>query len=410
MVARIVAKTRVDNIRPLGEAGQRSYDFIVGSIERVLTPRHAALFAEPTDQAGSITWMSEASGPIRNFRALSPGDAERLRGELGRLVEDVMSLADRYAGEADPAAQSLAIALRNAVEIPNDECIFQVGDQPVIVQWAHHLDLYDPPRGVLSRMIASAARVVLPSQSSILTEEAGHVAAPVGAATAEIADVDRMSAFNWLWWLGWLTLAFLIFWLLWLALPACGVSVPWMANNCAHADDSRSADERGETAALEAGIAALEREIASAERQCIASVPPSTPPKSSIEEIIREGDESKLAGCWDLDSDYTLYVGGKKDKPVKVKDWRVCFDDKGVGAQDITFTSGNKCHGSVTASFEGQGKLSILDDGPVPCDTSQIVQRLTVCEINARDRASCKSANVNRKDAPGASVTLRRSQ
>jgi len=421
MVARTVARTRADNVRPLGEPGQRSYEFIVGILLRELTPSHAALFAEPSDRPGATSWRTESAGRIESLETLSPDEAAALRSALGRLVADILAVADRYAVKPDPAAQAVAIALRNAVEIPSDECIFRVGEQPVIVQWAHHLELYEPPRGLLSRMIAARPSVVEPAGDVVDRSTGPAGVAPMAMAPAAAASVGARAPWylSLLWWLGWLLLALLIFMLFRMALPACGVSTGWapysLFDSCeVRAEALPRPDAESERAALEAEIASLERAIADADRQCVAQAPPpaqTTPagPPSTIEEVIRDKDQTKLAGCWDLDSDYRMYINRDKSRPLTVSKWRVCFDESSRGSQDLEFSNGMTCGGDVEASF-GDDDLTILDEGNVPCSQGmRIIQRRIVCRVQDDQRAHCKARHVGADNNAESNVILKRS-
>ncbi|WP_282605701.1 hypothetical protein [Pelagibius sp. Alg239-R121] len=411
MVDRRVATTRIDDVRPLGDYGQRSFEYITGVVERDLTERHVRLFAEPADEAGGIAWMTSAPGDVVALRSLSEPEAAELTSALGKLIEDILALAQRYADDRDPAAQSLAIALRNAVEVPNDECIFRVGDQPVIVQWAHHLDVYEPPHGVLSRFIAHGSIAAAPS--SVSTSDVEDTTPPVTVLQMAPVATTAPPAFSWLWWLGWLLLAVMLAWLLVLALPACGIAGFGFMNFCARAELPIE-PETDEPADLEAEIAALERSVADAERQCIVTAErpePSGPPapaEPTIEEAIRDRDTSKLAGCWALESDYTLYDGGRKDRPLKVSNWNICFDGEGGGDQELGFTNGMTCKGTVSASVEDDGRLSVLDNSNFPCTPrGQVQRRRTLCNVGQESKASCSSVDF-KNPRQGQTVIFRR--
>jgi hypothetical protein len=425
MATRRIALTRTDNVRPLGDFGQRSWEYLTGVVEREIGMRHAALFARPADVGSDVAWSTELPGEIQSLRSLAEGEADALRTELRQLADDILALADRYAGERDPAAQALANALRNAVEVPNDECIFRVGDQPVIIQWAHHLDVYEPPRGVLSRIVRPAPP---PSGSPAApTGAASHVAAEATAPAAMPASAGS----SWLWWLGWLLLALMISWLIWLALPACGLApLPWL-DSCPRAAERLPA--LGEDAfAIDREIAELERRIADRERTCIAEAPrqvtpdrgipaePENPPAPpvepeppSLEEVIRDEDASKLEGCWDLTSDYTLYDTQNPRISFSVEDWQVCFDGEGGGDQEVTFSDGTVCRGPVDASFGTDGSLTVMDVADVPCGAgprrgSRILQRRTVCSLGDGAQVACRSGDADKPDQPAADVTFRR--
>lgn len=428
MASRRIATTQVDNVRPLGEYGQRSYEYITGVLVRELSERHAALFSEPEDLTEGVAWTTDLPGDIRPLESLDEQDGAALRETLGTLVGDILALADKYAGARDTAAQSLSIALRNAVEVPEDSCIFRVGEQPVIVQWAHHLDVYEPPRGVLSRVVRKPQ---VPPPAPPVVEQVTKAAAPppggaavdaVGAGTATAA-ADRFDILTLIWWLGWLLLTLLLVFLMMLAMPACGISGLRLFDGCPGVAEAGVVTV-DDDADLEREIARLEREIAQEERACVRQAQreeretqqesEQSDDDPTMEEVLEEKDTSKLAGCWDLESDYTLYIGGDSNRPVTVSEWKVCFDGNGGGEQEVVFTDGTGCNGPVTASFQDDDRLSILDRGDVPCQTgvragSSIIQRRTQCDLGDQARAQCWSANAE-EDKRGSEVIFRRSQ
>ena len=417
MVDRVIATTSVADVKPLGDYGQRSWELITGTLQRQLTTEHAQLFAEPTESPAGVRWMSQAEGLIVPHSELPEAEATVIHERLATLSAEIETLADRFAAERDPAAQSLAIALRNALEVPNDTCIIAVGQQPVLVQWAHHLDIYDPPRGVLRRIITTPAKAA--QAAAPVAAEPLHPATTPTAVAATLTQPPQADSWwmDLLWWLGWFLLAILLAILFWLALPACGIHGLKSFGPCAAGSETSRAPVI-EDDDLDRQIRNLRRQIAESERACVATreVPNQSQPveeKPSIEKIIREGDTKNLAGCWELQSDYTLYLGGDANRPVKVKDWEVCFDDQGGGQQTIRFENGEVCRGGVTSEFQGNQKLSITDVGDTPCQSSRtfgkVSRRQTQCTIDVSERAQCVSRDYNRRNEEGgSSVILKR--
>lgn len=409
MVARTIARTRLDNVKPLGEPSQRTYEFVVGNVRRALGDRHAALFAEPSNQAGLAVWQSELPGEILPLSSLSPDTAEELKTKLGKIVADILAVADDFAVKADPAAQSIAIALRNAVEVPSEECIFSVGGAPVIVQWGFHLDVYAPPRALLSRLIPPTRPVVEPSARDAGPAVAAAVVAPLPE------DEKRSRLWDILWWLGWLLLAVLIFIVLYLAIPACGVWPFSFLDRCETsvlaADDPHEESDR-----IQAEIDALERAILDLDRQCVAggagttAEAPVQDGAKTVEEAITEGDSSLLAGCWQLDSNYTLYVDGDINRPRKVQDWQVCLDEAGEnGTQRLVFDNGTVCEGTLKSTVTQGEDMTWVDDAPMQCDDSSfIVRRKNVCRTSAETSIQCGSVDLERENSQPVDVKLRR--
>lgn len=416
MADRIITITRADDVKPLGEPGQRSYEFITGVVERELGAQHAALFAEPELKLDGVAWTTGVAGVIHPLDAKTEAEQANLTQSLGLLVADILAVAERYASERDPAAHALANALKNAVEVPGDDCIFAVGDQPVIVRWAHLLDVHTAPNGVLSRLVAPRApsnktSTEATSSTSTAASMASLDALPTDSRLIHHVYYNASGCTGWLWWLGWLVLAILIAVFLYRALPACGITTGWWLGGCAQANAAMTPNDTD----LQSEIDSLERQVFQAGRQCnVQGDIPKTSVEPSIEDVLREQDTAKLKGCWNLGSDYTLYIEGDTDRPVSVTDWNVCFDGNGGGEQDVMFSDGTGCAGPVNASFDEDGRLMVLDEGNVQCRVgpragSQIIKRRTQCDVGAQNQAQCWSADATDSER-GSEITLGRSE
>lgn len=261
-----IATTRLDSLKPLGSPGQRSYEFIVGILQRSLGEKYSLLLAEPSTSSSDrgVDWYTSAAGPVRPFSELSDEEQTAVDERIGRLVEDILALADRYEASGDEASQRIAIALRNAMEVPGTDAIYLVGDQPVVIHWAHRLDKHHAPQNVLKKRVPRR-RPVITSQPAVQT--GGAIQAAAG--NVVVVEDGGLRLSNLLWWLGWGLLTLMTAAILYLTLTACGISGFSFLNRCPYAYDSSSlAAIAAERTAIENEIGDLQQQIAIEQGQC----------------------------------------------------------------------------------------------------------------------------------------------
>ncbi|SPJ31117.1 hypothetical protein [Falsiruegeria mediterranea] len=262
MTGALLVTTSTQGLQPLGSAAQRSFELVATTIRQRLGAEHAALFAEPvvTDHGDQIDWYAHVGGKAQRLSDLPPPEQAVVKATLGRLVGEIMALADTLRNSDQPDDQRLGEAWANAVEIPADSMIHVVegegGLQPVLVHWAWVRDEQHGVRGILTAMVPRAVPLT-----------------PHGD--------DRPGRFRLLWWwlivLGWLLLAAILALILWLMLAPCALA-PWGPDHCRPEASALSAVYSEQQVAQER-IARLEHEIALTDRACRAEIPvlPATP-------------------------------------------------------------------------------------------------------------------------------------
>lgn len=259
-----LASTQLDGLRPLGTPGQRSHGLVSQVVARELGDRHARLFAEPVPDpnSGQIDWFVDAEAAPRCLADLGEAEAAEARRQLGELVGDISELGERLSRARDAETQRLGKALLNAIEVPGEESIYLVGDQPVLVCWGYQYDRPNVARGILSGLIPSR------SQSAVGEEESR--AAALQERPVEVAALVVPSASHWLWWLLWLLAITLAAASLYLFLTACGLRGLSFANFCPKpsAIASQMDAEAARQQILEDEIAARRRDIAQAGASC----------------------------------------------------------------------------------------------------------------------------------------------
>ncbi len=132
-----ITRTSLAGLRPVGEAGDYSYETVSQLLRRSLGERHAALFAEPvpTQDGLSVDWVTSLLGDVQKADRLAEPQAASLKTDLQTLVQDIRDLAESLERKQEPGARRQAVLLRNALHLPDDSSLYRVGDQPVLVQW-----------------------------------------------------------------------------------------------------------------------------------------------------------------------------------------------------------------------------------------------------------------------------------
>lgn len=287
----LIARTYAEGLRPLGAAAQRNHALITDTLSAQLSPAHALMFSEPspTPDGAAIDWYAQIEGPVRRLDELGAEESEAARVRIGELTRDVLELAEELDARDTADDRRLADALRNAVEVPDGDAVWLVGDQPVLVSWAHSRDIDKAPRGVIRRFIPAKP--------------------PPAPPPAPVVAVERRAPWDILWWMGWLLLAILMFWALYLLIAPCGLRGPGILNfdSCPRAESGLGPldAEAGRKAALESRIAALERNLALAGGAC---APQATQPEDVVREEGGAIGKVNVILSWQDTSDLDLTV------------------------------------------------------------------------------------------------------
>ena len=310
-----LASTRTADYSPLGSAGQRSFE-LVRREAAGLGPAHEALFAEPSPspKGDEVDWYANVPGPIRPLSSASPQEQEAGKARLQELVGAILAAAERLSGSTDQAQRRLGEALRNAVEVPDPGCVYLVGDQPVIVAWAHRRNTNAPARGVLAALApharpAAATAPVTSIAAAPSTPEQKSPAAATVLASAPVASSD--GSWGWLWWLLWLVVGALALVILWTLLTACGTRWLLPLDYCPRAEAVTAATEADRRDALEAELYRLQRELSHSEQTCRPQ-PPEPQPNEFDSRVQNEGGQTnaalRITLIWDTYSDLDLHL------------------------------------------------------------------------------------------------------
>ena len=182
-----------------------------------------------------------------------------------------------------------------------------------------------------------------------------------------------------------------------LLLPACGVHgsiastwIGWCPVNVELQSEERMAAIWNSNHQLRLLI--LERERALAAMQCHPENPsavefPSPAPIDRNDWNAR--DISLLEGCWNLDSHFS--TRNRQTGVESVYDtWRMCFNSRGAGTEEMRSGTGSTCTGNIQATFDADGSLEIQEPVDLQCsDGSYIFRLVSRCTLNDDGTANC---------------------
>ena len=328
MAETLIARTYAEGIRPLGAAGQRNHALVTEAVASRFSPAHALLFSEPspTPDGAAVDWFAPVEGPVRRLDELNAAEQENARARIAGLTRDVLEFAGELKSTGQEADRRLAEALENALEIPDGDSIWLVGEQPVLVNWAHSRDIDKAPRGVIRQLV--------PATPPPMPEIATPIPAPELPAAVAVA---RRTPWDIFWWLGWLLLAILMFWALYLLIEPCALQGPAFLRfgTCPSAKMPVAAAETAQRAVLERRIAALQRDLAQTGGACVAQPEPAEEPEAAIQTVLGEGGrigKVNVILSWDGPSDLDLAVVCPSGETISFRKKLACGGELDVDA------------------------------------------------------------------------------
>lgn len=238
-----IIHTPLAQMRPVGAEGERSFARLTALVERHLSPRHAAIFADPVPvrDGGGIDWYFNGDGDVLPLSQLTADDVGRIKGDLAEMLADLRKVADALDETGTGSTHKTAVALRNAAAFPGENAIFAVrsdtGLSPLVVAWgfeshdvsaAHRFNVSAFGRAGVSGAELDAPRPVASAtfgpEDAAVSPRAADASTPPRQATA----AGRISRLAWL--LPVIPAVFallLIVWISALLLPACGLRTPF---------------------------------------------------------------------------------------------------------------------------------------------------------------------------------------
>jgi hypothetical protein len=137
-----IARTRTQDLQPLGTAGQfasDSWGTLSALLTRELSASHAALLAEPVPDPsrGETDWYTHLEGVAVSLDGLLPEAQAAARARLQALTSDVHALGTRLLAARTDSERFNGEMLMLCLQMPEEGRIMVVGDQPVLIGWGH---------------------------------------------------------------------------------------------------------------------------------------------------------------------------------------------------------------------------------------------------------------------------------
>lgn len=425
----LLATTPRAGLRPLGAQGQtvaQAQQQIVALIASHLGPQHAALFAEPVADPArdAVAWYTTADGAPGRLAQAAPEAQQKAREAIALIADDIRKLAQEYAAAANPQQKQMAALIELAQSFPGEDCVFLVGEQPVVIAWGY------APAAATAAEPTTLTRYGIRAQaragrggagdadaaSRAAAEQAARDAAAQAAAHRARARYAPVSA--WAFWLLFLVAGLVVGSGIAWAIKATQLPIVWTAGVPTVVSDPL-ADAQAAEAKLRQEIAELSIQVSRKQVQC--TVPPAEPPPQKRSEApsspdlkipadaARTREFGFLNGCWDTITDVHEFQTGE---PLVL---RFCFNRDTADVSFAKTTDGAKdtCRSVAEASFGADAGLSIQERTNATCDrdrTARYARWTVACRRSPDGLAYCTSADIegSEKDKWGP-VVLKRS-
>lgn len=422
-----IASRSSSGLRPQGTGGQTALDIhptIDRYLRRNLSAAHADLFAEPNvvTIGSTVDWYSSLETPaVPQPLSMVPEDRRAgLYGRLARLVNDIRERALELKNSAQQSDRLLGQLLLLSLEVPGEDCVYALGEQPVLIFWGHLADAPMPESGIIDRMIARQARPTPSPVKAAPPAPTGPIG-PVQPAAVATALPVAFPAAGWIGRLARYPLAPAVLWGVFVALllatglmltRACGIGVPFagafgpfLVNFCPAGSGPNAnalADLEASNAQLQGRLDRLLGLAAGAHAQCAGLPPPAlgasgttrSPPATSggnadfvIPPKIDEAQKCTfLAGCWGSDNTFVA------EKPV-IK--RFCFKPDCSGTDVSQAKDGSfKCQAALTARLEQPGPKLVVEGSAGQCTDGKGVSGYSLtCENVSGTQSKCLGVN-----------------
>ncbi|MBV6486919.1 MAG: hypothetical protein GHHEDOFH_00856 [Pseudorhodoplanes sp.] len=143
VAADLLETTRQADLQPLvapsGVAVFQNFSQIRAELKRKFSEEHIRLFAQPNaDPAtGDVQWYSPVGGIRRRLSELDSKTRARVEAKLAPLINEISTHADQLQKSGNEIDRLMGSNLAQALEIPSEDHIFVVEDQPIIAAWGH---------------------------------------------------------------------------------------------------------------------------------------------------------------------------------------------------------------------------------------------------------------------------------
>ena len=402
MDPRQLSTTRLEDVLALGAGGRsllHSHTQLSRYLERVLTPLHARLLAEPEvdEQRGIADWYTVAAGEPRKLMDLPEEQKAIQFSRLSRLLQDIGDHATSLENSESITDREHAAALQQIVQVPSVDHVYFVGDQPVLTCWGHLAAGASPPRDVLLSLLApyrqpassdaSQPEGATTPQSLVdtpvqetepLTEDSATAASAIPIAAGSEAYFVERRGFDWIAALIAVLLVLVGLAIVFVLLRACAIGWPaqrapdWLSF-CPNVEKAMPSEPPQDLVLalqrqrqLEMEIADLRVEMALERGRCsvpepVVVPPPPSPdptpePRTDVPEQVGQPGAFEVTLWWDGPADLDLAVTCPNRKVISYRNKRDCQGELDVDAnasgirsnpaEHVTWIDGNAPEGS----------------------------------------------------------------
>ena len=407
----LIASTPRGNMQPLAYQGILATDChhqIVAILRSRLGDSHVLLFAEPAFDPGRdiVDWYTPVQGTPTRLADLPEERQNQVRATLLKMAGDIQTQARQLKNTGDNNRILSGNIIELALQYPGEECLYLVGEQPVIVCWGFAPATAGALPQDLSRLAPQAA-LASPAAAGLVSEpapprpEAAPTPPPESVPVPAAPEPPRRRPGCLPALLGLLLLGLLLFflWKYWLQprggwLAVLSPERPTLATPAPEATPEAAGG-------LEAALArrdALRRERDGLQAALLEKAgqcrepgqPAQTAPDRGKELQVpadagRGGDLSFLQGVWRCDADLST-----PQDPVIVD---YIFDAGGKG-QITVKTTRKICTAGVKAAIDAEGSLRIESDETIPCSTGSPIDGQRVVCAGEGAQTSCEGVNI----------------
>ena len=219
----LIATTARGNMHPLAYQGILATDChhqIVSILRSRLGDGHVLLFAEPAfDPSRDIVdWYSPVQGTPVRMVDLPADRQDTVRATLIKMAADIQTQAQQLKNTGDNNRMLSGSIIALALQYPSDDCIYLVGEQPVLVCWGFGPATAGAKPQDLARLASLSPRKAPPPRPAVSEPTPPQPAASVTTPLSEPLLVPGGTKINrrFPWWLFFLLGLALLLVLLWL--------------------------------------------------------------------------------------------------------------------------------------------------------------------------------------------------
>lgn len=353
-----IATTSLENLKPVGSAGDVLYDRVRAVVEQELGPGYAAALAEPVPLRGGkgVDWYAENDEYYRPVSSLGAAELASARSWFAQFVSAAQVRIAALEAAGDMSSKSKALALRAATSLAEPDALavkVTKGDDTapafIIYGWGfQRIDVLKAEAAVLTETGAGRpAQRIIPPPAGIGLQTAAARSGPMPAVDiAEKTLSEKQGcrpAFRFVPMTLSISVALSLGALYGLLLPACGFQLPFgitLPGLASSGVGCRGQSGSDAAAGLLAEIARMEESLAQRDASC-AAVPPAADQRFETRLNEENSGEIQVSLVWNTTDDLDLFIYCAGDGVISFKSKKACNGELDVDAnvKDATLTS-----------------------------------------------------------------------